>query len=106
MTTLTNRTFGWLHSRAILKIDDIKVFHLGLLTEYAGHGEVLALAFLGGAGYIPSPSRRDSTWVRGFTVYIRLRRSTARTYDPNRKTFPAFLVTTNPNGHTVSNVYC
>jgi hypothetical protein len=83
----------------------VRLFHTGVLTEFAGKGKVLALSFLGGAGYIPVGGGWNVTRLRGFTVYIRLARSTARTFDPNRRTFPWFLVTTNPNGHSVSNVY-
>lgn len=83
----------------------VKVFHWGLLTEWAGQGRVLSLSFLGGAGYIPVASGWDTVRPVGFTVYIRLARSTQRTYSPNRRTFPWLLVTTNPNLHTVSEVY-
>lgn len=99
---LLDRICGWLHTRAILRAGDARLFHMGLLTEWNGRGAVLSLSFLGGAGYIPSPSKRDSCWVRGFTVYVRCRRSTARIHDPYRVTFPWLTVTTNPNRHTVS----
>ena len=94
---LLDRLCGWLHNRAVLNVGAARLFHMGLLTEHCGPGRVLALSFLRGAGYIPHPGSR----LLGFTVYVRLCASTDRTASPYVKSYPRFLVTTNPNNHCV-----
>lgn len=103
---MLDRVCGWLHTRAVIKIGPARIFHMGLLTEHAGPGAVLSLSFLGGAGYIPNPETRDTCWLRGFTVYLRVRPSRrGRTYTAGRLTFPRLVVTLNPNLYTVPNSY-
>lgn len=101
---MLDRVCGWLHTRAVLKIGAAKIFHMGLLTEYSGNGAVLSLSFLGGAGYIPNSETRDSCTLRGFTVYLRLRRSTGRSHGRHRS-FPWLTATTNPNLYQIERTW-
>lgn len=91
-----------------LQVGHTKLVHSAYLTQYAGPGRVLAISFLGGAGYCPSAwaarmSRRTVNWpvspFRGFTVKLRLRPWSGKPYDPTGCMYRRrrIAVTTDPN---------
>ncbi len=67
------------------------------LTEDCGKGRVWGIGFFNGAGYIAHPKLK---WFRGFTLYVRLHRSSRDHYAPFRRCYPLVLLTRNPNNHS------
>lgn len=87
----------------------LRLWHAGTHTEYAGPGRVVFISFFRGAGYcvvlrrgrgrdgkpLNAPGWRPNVAIPGFTVYLRLKRSSRAPHWDTPVRW--FRITANPN---------